>query len=30
MIFNVSEVERKIKYTFKDKSLLRLAFTHSS
>lgn len=30
MIFDLCEVEEKIKYTFRDKNLLRQAFTHSS
>jgi ribonuclease-3 len=30
MIFDVSEAENRIKYNFKDKNLLRQAFTHSS
>lgn len=30
MIFEVSEIEEKIQYTFKNKSLLKTAFTHSS
>lgn len=30
MIFDLCEVEEKIKYTFQDKNLLRQAFTHSS
>ncbi|MDD4002751.1 MAG: ribonuclease III [Clostridia bacterium] len=30
MIFDISEAENRIKYTFKDKILLRQAFTHSS
>lgn len=28
--FNITEAEKRLNYTFKDKSLLRLAFTHSS
>lgn len=30
MLFEISEAENRIKYTFKDKNLLRQAFTHSS
>lgn len=30
MIFDVADIEEKIKYSFKDKELLKRAFTHSS
>ncbi|NLK17605.1 MAG: ribonuclease III [Clostridiales bacterium] len=30
MLFEVTEVEKRIRYTFKDKNLLRQAFTHAS
>ena len=30
MLFEVTEVEKRIRYTFRDKNLLRQAFTHAS